>query len=267
MRVTGAWAPTAWNPRRDGRISTFAILSAASCVACALSALFPFSPAAPVQLDLVAALWSGLAAVTVWRFGSRLPGFAFHVGAAVGTVLISAIIANAATGAGVVITSFGYLCIALYAAHFFPRAALYAHLVLISAAFGAALLLNRMPAGRFEWIFVVAVVWGTALVLANLVDKLRRLAVTDPLTGLLNREGFQLMAGREVAMARRTGEPFTIALIDLDDFKQVNDRRGHAEGDRVLATVTGVWQRRLRAYDVLARQGGRRVRPAHAAHR
>ena len=248
--------PGAVTPRRNPRVICLVLLAGAGSVACLIGAAVPLSPDAPVLLTLVAGLLAGLTAIALWLGGDRLPAAGFQVVVAAGTGLVSAIDATAATGAGVVLTSFGYLCLALYAAQFFPRPALYAHLVLIMVGFGSALLINGTPGGLKVWVFVGSVVWGTALMLASLVEQLRQQAVTDPLTGLLNREGFALMAARELAMAQRSGMPFSIALIDLDDFKKVNDQRGHAEGDRVLAAVTRVWAGRLRGYDVLARQGG-----------
>ena len=63
------------------------------------------------------------------------------------------------------------------------------------------------------------------------------LADHDPLTGLLNRRGFDAAATTELARASRFARPLTLAYIDLDDFKRVNDLHGHAEGDRLLTAV------------------------------
>ena len=99
-------------------------------------------------------------------------------------------------------------------------------------------------------------IWSICLVLGHLSEILRRQADTDPLTGLLNRSGFQVAANREHAIAQRTGNPLTLAVIDLDGFKQINDMRGHAVGDRVLADLGRCWSERLRTGDILARHGG-----------
>ncbi len=80
--------------------------------------------------------------------------------------------------------------------------------------------------------------------------------LTDPLTGLKNRRGFTAAATVEFDRARRHGHPLTIAFIDLDDFKLVNDRMGHEAGDGVLVDVAKVFRRRLRGVDVAARLGG-----------
>lgn len=82
------------------------------------------------------------------------------------------------------------------------------------------------------------------------------LARTDPLTGLLNRRGFEEVTAREIARAARLGSPLTLAYIDLDDFKAINDTHGHAAGDRVLHTTARVMDLVLRGIDVTGRIGG-----------
>ena len=87
-------------------------------------------------------------------------------------------------------------------------------------------------------------------------ERLKRLASVDPLTGLLNRRGLEDAVATEVARARRTGGPLSAVLLDLDDFKRVNDTLGHAAGDVVLREVAGRLQSSLRPTDLLARVGG-----------
>ncbi|HET9323597.1 MAG TPA: diguanylate cyclase [Gaiellaceae bacterium] len=79
-----------------------------------------------------------------------------------------------------------------------------------------------------------------------------RLALTDPLTGLGNHRSFQERLKRELLNAEADGEPFTLCLIDVDDFKRINDLFGHPTGDRVLAQVGG----RLRQNGEAFRLGG-----------
>jgi GGDEF domain-containing protein len=87
-------------------------------------------------------------------------------------------------------------------------------------------------------------------------SRLRHEAHTDPLTGLLNRKGLAPAAERAFALADRTDLPLTIGLVDLDHFKQVNDRNGHAEGDRLLVQMTRTWSEELQPGDIFARLGG-----------
>lgn len=111
--------------------------------------------------------------------------------------------------------------------------------------------------------------WNTSarlimfVVVAWLISEVRRyvqrevqLARTDPLTGLLNARALREELSLALARAGRSGEPLSFVYLDLDDFKQVNDLRGHVEGDRVLAAVAGTLRRELRLTDVIAREGG-----------
>lgn len=82
------------------------------------------------------------------------------------------------------------------------------------------------------------------------------LATTDPLTGLLNRRGLEAEAPVVQANAERAGLVTVVAVIDLDDFKQVNDALGHEAGDQLLQEITEHWRRSARTGDLIARTGG-----------
>lgn len=86
--------------------------------------------------------------------------------------------------------------------------------------------------------------------------RLRRLADTDELTGLLNRRAFLARVRTIAALARRYGHPVAVALVDIDRFKTINDRFGHAAGDEALREVAEALRREARASDVVARMGG-----------
>jgi diguanylate cyclase (GGDEF)-like protein len=86
--------------------------------------------------------------------------------------------------------------------------------------------------------------------------QLARLALTDRLTGLSNRHAGERALQRDAARARRAGLPFSLALLDLDNFKQVNDRHGHAVGDEILREVSQVLASTFRASDLAVRWGG-----------
>ena len=86
--------------------------------------------------------------------------------------------------------------------------------------------------------------------------ELRRLADHDSLTGLLNRRGFMEGLRRELRRMERKGEYGALLLLDLDNFKLVNDTAGHLAGDQVLRSTADVLRRRLRATDVIGRLGG-----------
>src|SRR5256714_10898845 len=109
----------------------------------------------------------------------------------------------------------------------------------------------------------VAVRLGSMLIRARLVASFkpsleheRELARTDYLTDAFNGRSFGEMAGAEIERARRHAHPFTVAYIDVDDFKLVNDRQGHSAGDRLLKTIADTVRENVRAIDLVARLGG-----------
>lgn len=86
--------------------------------------------------------------------------------------------------------------------------------------------------------------------------ELRRIAVTDSLTGLPTRRGFFQEARRALEQARRYGHPLSCAMLDIDHFKAINDRYGHPAGDRMLCAVAGQCTAVMRAADIAGRLGG-----------
>lgn len=109
-------------------------------------------------------------------------------------------------------------------------------------------------AGTRFGFFVVVV-----FLLSTLKDKLKEAetrSMTDALTGILNVRGFQLIAAVEIAKAHREDTPLSVAYIDLDDFKAVNDQRGHHEGDKALQLIAKVMSDNMRQTDTVARLGG-----------
>ena len=90
---------------------------------------------------------------------------------------------------------------------------------------------------------------------ARIVDLETRIDV-DPLTDVLNRRGFERELKRSLAYVKRYGVSAALIYVDLDDFKPVNDRHGHAAGDTVLKAVAAALLRHVRASDVVARLGG-----------
>ena len=90
------------------------------------------------------------------------------------------------------------------------------------------------------------------LIVRHYADEAR----VDELTGVLNRRGFTERASAEIERARRFERPLTLAFIDLDDFKSINDADGHATGDAVLAHVGSMARASLRSIDLIGRIGG-----------
>lgn len=87
-------------------------------------------------------------------------------------------------------------------------------------------------------------------------DKLEEMATHDSLTGLLNRRALYDCSSRELSRVQREQLPLSVIMIDLDHFKEINDRYGHLIGDQALLHAAGILQRSLREYDLLGRWGG-----------
>lgn len=87
-------------------------------------------------------------------------------------------------------------------------------------------------------------------------EEIRQLSLTDELTGLYNRRGFILLAGRELKVLQRSGRRALVLYIDLDGLKQANDTRGHEAGDRLIVRASAVLQAVAREADIIGRLGG-----------
>lgn len=118
-----------------------------------------------------------------------------------------------------------------------------------------------------RWLELLAFIAGYMLLIVNgfgflLMSKERddahmvRLATTDDLTGLLNRRAFCAQADAARMLAQRQQQPIALLMLDIDHFKQINDRFGHATGDQALLKFSGTCGAALREYDILGRMGG-----------
>jgi diguanylate cyclase (GGDEF)-like protein len=130
-------------------------------------------------------------------------------------------------------------------------------LVVVLAAVGGALI-----GGEAAWLCApvscaaVAVLARRQFQLERERDTLRGDALSDPVTGVANRRSLLLRADYELARHQRAGRSFALVMLDLDGFKQLNDRFGHAAGDDLLRDVAAGLRRAMRAQDTVARFGG-----------
>ncbi|HET6506591.1 MAG TPA: GGDEF domain-containing protein [Baekduia sp.] len=245
-RPTGSRSP-------EVKALTALLCGAAACLLAAV--LFPMSARAPVTIGW----WTlGLAVVlacgTYW-LGDRVPRWTLVVESSVITIINSFLVTRAATTGGAVIDAFAYIWLAVYTAAFFPRWWL-AFATLVSASFGIALLFTDLPGMFTAWLLLTISVMTAAAVVSQVSRIMQRDIATDALTGALNRSGLAEAARRLHLRRRRTIRQVTVAALDLDGFKAVNDQTGHAAGDRLLADATAAWRAVLRHEDVLARVGG-----------
>src|SRR5437763_9315606 len=158
-----------------------------------------------------------------------------------------------------------YFWIAIYSFYFLTRSRASAQLAFVGLAYSAVLLSagNAGTAPVIHWVFVTgALVVAGAFIgvqrehVDRLIDRLSSAARTDSLTGLLNRRGFEELFETELERARRGGRPLSVIVGDLDGFKAINDRYGHAAGDRALEKLSEILQQAKRRVDTAARIGG-----------
>ena len=123
-------------------------------------------------------------------------------------------------------------------------------------ALGAAYSSDSIPAGAEERLERFARLVGLAISNAEAWDRLERQASTDGLTGLANRRTFDARLQSELARAHRYGRDLSLVLLDIDHFKQINDRHGHGAGDRVLTRVAQLLSGTARRGELVARVGG-----------
>jgi diguanylate cyclase (GGDEF)-like protein len=209
-----------------------------------------------------------VAAVAVSRGGAliTLNLLVLMIGASLGSMVVLEWLAGGYEA------SYGelYVLLAAYAATWSPRriALLFAALPLVIAAPLAYGPVTVQAVGEFatrivtlySLAFLVLVVMSGARAsrerLHRESERANQLARVDPLTGLGNRRAFDELLGAAISRCDRIGTPLSIAVLDLNRFKLINDRHGHEWGDEVLRQVARTIERSVRAYDVCFRWGG-----------
>ncbi len=106
------------------------------------------------------------------------------------------------------------------------------------------------------WLIISILILVACFRLGLLVKKLYFATIKDPLTGLFNRSYFYEMLAYEIKRAKRYKTALSLIIIDVDDFKTVNDTWGHLEGDKVLIELSRIFKSYVRAVDIICRWGG-----------
>src|SRR3954453_2998661 len=156
-----------------------------------------------------------------------------------------------------------YVWVGFQAAYFFPRRDVVGHVAATGVTYALALASVPGSDRAQRWLLLFGVVVVIALIAAVLRERVNRLicrladaARTDPLTGLLNRRGLQELMEVETERALRSSRPLSIVVDDLDHFKHLNDRFGHAAGDLALRRFGEIASSASRRIDAVARIGG-----------
>jgi len=237
-------------------VRSLSALTFVAAFACAFSAAFPVASGRPTDLLIVLTVVGVVLATGLVVAGPRVDHTGLTLTVAAVIVITSVLVGASSTTGGAMLAGYAYVWITVYSGLFLSPAATRLHSALITIGFGAGLLATGLDETLTAWILVSATVWVSGHALSRLSERVRRQAETDPLTGLLNRRAFIAAAEREHELAARTGADLAVVLIDLDDFKAINDHDGHAAGDQLLADLAQAWLGALRPADLLARHGG-----------
>jgi len=204
-------------------------------------------------------LWTLLAAIVSAlpvALGSRLPRWVGFVGIVVFFTVTSLQMAVSTAPILSVNNLVLYPMLACYLGWFYRP---FVSRLAVGFAFGAsgiALAVNPFDAVQITWVNLALASIFCREAAGYLRAKLDREITTDPLTGALNRSGLDGRLAVELARGTRTGQPLTVAILDLDDFKRLNDENGHAAGDRELIAFVGSLRDNTRPYDSVVRLGG-----------
>ncbi len=234
-----------------------------------VSAVIYSIPAITLFVALMFPVWEGidkpllygvivvalLIAILFYSFRSVVPLWLALGHVPVGVMLVGVGMYGTGSEVGVIVAAV-YVISSTYAYHFFtPFTG--AMLILFSAiVFGFVARLLGIEGWLALSVISLGFSFAAGIVIHMLVKRIHRLATVDPLTGLYNRQTWDMFLAQQIAVAERSGKSFVIMLIDLNDFKLVNDQRGHLAGDKILHQVGIALQESVRAVDHVARWGG-----------
>jgi diguanylate cyclase (GGDEF)-like protein len=202
--------------------------------------------------------------MTRWPWVERLFGLDTPRALLVGAVALAAIVAiDVLTGTQVAVTTLYLLPILIVGWNCgFAWGLLFAFASIVAQ--GALAVVQGSPQARLPFLLMILVNrFVTYTIVLTLIWRLRifhererRVARIDHLTGIVNRRGMHEALERELRRHARNAKPLCIAYFDCDDFKSVNDRGGHAEGDRLLQAIAATLTRHVRTSDLVGRVGG-----------
>jgi diguanylate cyclase (GGDEF)-like protein len=231
-----------------------------------LAILLPHSPKADLGGFWAMAGGTGLAALLLFRYARRLSLRSYECCMLLAslTVTLSLYFNGERHGGPSAGNQVLYVWIALYSGYFFSRAVMTAQLGAIAGLYGGVLVvIDPGSVALTRWLITVGMVSAAAVIVHalkrhndDLLRRLARAARTDSLTGLVNRQAFDERLEIDLARRRRTERPMALVIADIDHFKEINDRFGHAVGDAALRIVGETARQAARGTDTVARIGG-----------
>jgi diguanylate cyclase (GGDEF)-like protein len=252
-------APMAYNARQRRRALRFAVLGNALPIAVATATNFDSHH----TVFFIGAVGACLAPIAVTLLTRRhpIPFYAAAYGGIPALTMLQAYSGGAASGYAVLMM----MAMIWFGVQTSDRELAIGMGVLAACSYGPMLIFgpSAYPVSWGHATLLVLVGLSVAYSLRTLTRETQKLhgrllkeATIDDLTGLLNRRGWRLAAEQELARAGRDGTQVGLLILDLDSLKEINDSRGHDEGDRVLVETADRMRTALRAGDVLARLGG-----------
>lgn len=238
------------DPPRGRALSAGLLLCAGLCL---VSAIWPLTPQTPVALWYAASGVLLVLAAAQLAMGQRRSSVWVLLAA---VVLTSVLLASCRSLAGVVTTSMGIPAAVEYAACLGDRRTFRRVLAAGIGGLSVGMWASPVPFAPTVWLALVVVTAGSGAILARIVVRLRGFATVDDLTGALARSAFEERAAHALEVSRRWGEPVSVVCIDVDDFKALNDSRGHLAGDHALVELVAALRTSLGGRDALGRIGG-----------
>jgi diguanylate cyclase (GGDEF)-like protein len=243
---------------------TFTYLFGTGATLVLISLVFPHSPDRDTTGLLITTLAAYVVAIGFLLAWDRLPLWAFEASPLAGTAVVSLAVYFGGSQAATAYSMF-YFWVALAACYFLRPPVALAHLFIASGAFALVLLVApghvALPGLKWGMVSGTLAVLGILMItlrgqIDRLVTQLAAAARTDSLTQLANRRELEERFAAELERSTRTARPLSILVLDLDWFKEYNDRFGHSAGDRVLVMLARALKRATRTSDVVARLGG-----------
>ncbi len=259
-------APVPWtigleNSRLDhpvagmpGPVWTLAAFEAVAAVNLTYAFVRAPAPDSPRPLFVALTCYAIVNLVVLLLLRARTPAWFLHLSVAATIVSATVLVALSALPEGAVTSGIAYLTLTLYVAYWMPRWLAFGYVTAMGVAYAIGLALSGWPNMFGAWVLIIGTSFVVVVVLSTLVQALESVATTDQLTGLTNRRGLEALLAADDA--DRRGRERCLVVIDLDDFKALNDRLGHQAGDRALHEFGEACLASIRPEDLAVRSGG-----------
>jgi diguanylate cyclase (GGDEF)-like protein len=249
------WVAASWADRTPH----LRLLGALQVIACLITLPFAALHLDPLSYQAgevaIAAFWLALGGFSAF-VAPRLGSWALDLSLACSSLLLAYSALITPHEYVQILDGLGMIVVGVFAAYTLPLERIAGFLFVSAASFTTVTIANPLLAGTYVVVIVLAMLMFNTMHVWWLVQRLLESSLVDPLTGALNRRGLSVKAPTVRFVADRAGTATSVAVIDLDRFKEYNDRNGHAAGDALLTSLVRAWESVLRPSDLIARMGG-----------